>query len=551
MGNCRAPPVNARVRPRYPAHVRSGQRGTKVYRGADRRSRQSQVAPALSLKELLQQAALLPVAAVIPLAVVLVHGITPIATAHALQVLGALAAVLAGAAMLVCWKIGGRAAPGWLGVALVDLGLLSEAYYSLALVGLGRLGPVEPYGRLVVCVIVAALAVTALRSPEVDSGLRPVPALAVTVVIGVGGLGLLERALPPSYAGGGGSRVEAATTAASAVIWLVIGLYTVVDRRRRSFTGLWVGCSALVLAAGYGAGAVMAASPWRSVVDQAAYLLAAAFALVGSASELSTTVQSQDRYAFDLRRVLNDMRAQMQAERAELDERLHDLRNAVAAMRSADSALRMYQDRLDEKTRTQLADALSSELSRLQTLIEPGRRMRSEEFSLDRALGPVLATERTRGAVLDVRLDPVVVRGDPEGVAQVVQNLLANARLYAPGSVVTVRAGRVSDRVILRVSDRGPGIPDGERLTVFGRGKRGSTSAGTSGSGIGLHLASRLMAEMGGSLQLEDGDAEPGACFVVQLPAAPAPAGAEPDGDGRPRRGVRRRLSAFAAGSPG
>ncbi|HET6963734.1 MAG TPA: HAMP domain-containing sensor histidine kinase [Acidimicrobiales bacterium] len=502
--------------------MRSGQRSTNVYRGADRRSRQAQAAPALTVKELFQQAALLPAAAVIPLAVVLMRGVTPLATANALQVLGALAAVVAGAAMLVCWKIGGRAGPGWLGVALVNLGLLSETYYSLALVGLGRLGPVEPYGRLVVCVVVAAVAVAALRSPEVDSSFRPVRVMAATVLIGVCGLGLLERTLPESYAQGGGTGVQAGTTAASAVVWLAIGLYTVLGRKP-SFTRTWVGCFSLVLAAGSGVAAVIASSPWRPVVNQTGYLLAAAFALVGSASELRSTVQGQDRFAFSLRRNLNDMRSQMETERAELEERLHDLRNAVAAMRSAHSTLQNYQHRLDEETRNMLADAFSSELSRLQTLIEPGRRMRSEEFCLARALQPVLATERTWGAALEVHIEPVAVRGDPQGVAQVVQNLLTNARLYAPGSPVSVTAERLADRVIVRVADCGPGIPEGERLTVFGRGARGSTSAGTSGSGIGLFVASRLMAEMGGALRLADsGDpsGRPGACFVLELPAA-------------------------------
>ncbi len=77
----------------------------------------------------------------------------------------------------------------------------------------------------------------------------------------------------------------------------------------------------------------------------------------------------------------------------------------------------------------------------------------------------------------------------------------------------------------MRIADAGPGIPEGERLTVFGRGARGSTSAGTSGSGLGLNVASRLMADMGGTLHLADpGDATvgPGACFVLELPAARA-----------------------------
>ena len=111
------------------------------------------------------------------------------------------------------------------------------------------------------------------------------------------------------------------------------------------------------------------------------------------------------------------------------------------------------------------------------------------------------------------------MRGRPVDTAAVVQNLFVNARRYAPGSVITVNATERDGRVEILVEDSGPGIPERERASVFERGVRGSTSRGVEGTGLGLFVSRRLMAEQHGSLRLRAGAAG-GACFVLELPAA-------------------------------
>ena len=69
------------------------------------------------------------------------------------------------------------------------------------------------------------------------------------------------------------------------------------------------------------------------------------------------------------------------------------------------------------------------------------------------------------------------------------------------------------------MEDSGPGIPERERAAVFERGVRGSTSVGVDGTGLGLFVSRRLMAEQHGNLRLRSGAAG-GACFVLDLPAA-------------------------------
>jgi signal transduction histidine kinase len=253
-------------------------------------------------------------------------------------------------------------------------------------------------------------------------------------------------------------------------------------------------------------------------------LLVTCLGLIGSLWELRWTVQHQNRYALTLDSNLREIRQETEREQAELSERLHELRNTVSALRTADSTLRRYAGRLDEETRNHLADALSSELSRLQTLIEPGRRLKLVDFRVDQVVGPLVATQRACGLVIDCQVGPMMVRGDRDALAQVVHNLLGNARKYAPGSPISIAAGRVGGRVVLAVSDAGPGIAPEERRSVFARGTRGSASEGTEGHGLGLHVAAGLMERMGGSLRLQD--TLVGTTFVVEI-AAPATSPAE------------------------
>ncbi len=98
--------------------------------------------------------------------------------------------------------------------------------------------------------------------------------------------------------------------------------------------------------------------------------------------------------------------------------------------------------------------------------------------------------------------------------AQVVLALLDNSRKHAPGSKVTLRVGDLDGAVVLYVEDRGPGIPAALRERVFERGARGDGSAG---SGLGLCVAKRLMAEQGGTIECRSRRGG-GASFVLRFP---------------------------------
>jgi signal transduction histidine kinase len=82
---------------------------------------------------------------------------------------------------------------------------------------------------------------------------------------------------------------------------------------------------------------------------------------------------------------------------------------------------------------------------------------------------------------------------------------------------VRVEARRDGDRVLLRVADRGPGVPDGQRQRVFERYVRlNEGGADSAVGGVGLAVVRWVAETHGGDVRLLDGAAT---CFEVSLPA--------------------------------
>jgi signal transduction histidine kinase len=131
-----------------------------------------------------------------------------------------------------------------------------------------------------------------------------------------------------------------------------------------------------------------------------------------------------------------------------------------------------------------------------------------------------------KGITLKVEADnAATMRGNPELITQALANLVDNAIKYAgpdraaingsPAEIL-LKAGVQGDRIVLTVSDHGPGIPVPDRGRVVERFVRLEQSRSEPGSGLGLSLASAVAHLHGGQLSLESN--EPGLRAMLLLP---------------------------------
>ena len=140
---------------------------------------------------------------------------------------------------------------------------------------------------------------------------------------------------------------------------------------------------------------------------------------------------------------------------------------------------------------------------------------------IEEALRLSLSTLRKREiAVLkDLAPDLATCRVDAQMIEQVLVNLITNACQAmegAEGAKLLEIASAVQDgRIVLRVSDSGPGVPPSLREKVFDP----FFTTRKDGSGIGLSFSHRIVADHGGSLRV-GASRWGGAEFRIELPAA-------------------------------
>lgn len=191
---------------------------------------------------------------------------------------------------------------------------------------------------------------------------------------------------------------------------------------------------------------------------------------------------------------------------------------------------------LDGEQRTHLlqaseqADRVSTLIDRVRTISRAQHAMELKPVDLKAVVEQAVADVRPRAAARNVEVrvgipqGPVPVMAD-ELLDEVVINLLDNAIKFCKGTDAVVEVGidtrEERGTAVLSVSDRGPGIPDEFKESVFFRFVRKREEA--EGTGLGLSLVMALTERYRGSVWVEDrlpGRPGEGARFVVEVPLA-------------------------------
>jgi signal transduction histidine kinase len=186
----------------------------------------------------------------------------------------------------------------------------------------------------------------------------------------------------------------------------------------------------------------------------------------------------------------------------------HEVRNPVAAMR-----LRAENARAGDPARLRPAlEAVLEQVARLERLtgelltMTQSREIHPAPVDLAPFLAAVAADHGATAAA-----PPATIMLDAALLRRALDELLSNAARHAPGTA-TVRAAIADGRLAIEIADRGPGVPDALRETLF----EPFVSGRPDGTGLGLAIAREMVEAMGGTLVLAD--AGPGAVFRLELP---------------------------------
>jgi PAS domain S-box-containing protein len=215
----------------------------------------------------------------------------------------------------------------------------------------------------------------------------------------------------------------------------------------------------------------------------------------------------------------------------------HELRNPLVPIRNGLQILNLAGNdpAMAENTRSIMDQALNQLVRLVDDLLDVSRittgklKLRKERVELAAVVRSAIETSRPlideQGHQFTVELPPtpILLDADPTRLAQVFSNLLNNAAKYSEqGGHITLSAGAEGDEVIVRVTDRGIGIPADHLPRIFQLFAQVETASDRSqgGLGIGLSLVKGLVEMHGGTIEARSDGPGRGSELVVRLPRA-------------------------------
>ena len=237
-----------------------------------------------------------------------------------------------------------------------------------------------------------------------------------------------------------------------------------------------------------------------------------------------------DRLADTLNELLARLERALTRERQFVADASHELRTPIAGVRAL-----LESEPADPVTVVPVRAEALARLGALQDLVDdllvlakadgsvPDASVGSVDLD-DLVLGQARQLEHTTNLRIDTsKVSGGQVAGRDTDLGRLVENLATNAARYAR-STVTFSIRQLNGIVEFTVSDDGPGIAVADRERIFERFTtlEGARSRARGGAGLGLSIASTIVAAHHGSICVDDAPGA-GATFVVRLPAQATP----------------------------
>ena len=208
----------------------------------------------------------------------------------------------------------------------------------------------------------------------------------------------------------------------------------------------------------------------------------------------------------------------------------HDIKTPIASIRAYSEALEAnlgadYEKRqqyagtiirkCDEVTAL-VNDLVLHSLSELEKL-----DIKLEKLQVDKVIRDTVRDLEFENLVLSEPVHEAVIMGDARRVAQLLENLINNARKYAPGKRVTVFTEIKGQEYQIHVKDEGKGINPEDMPFIRQKFYRGDNVGDMPGSGLGLYIVDYIVKEMKGRLDLYN--SEMGLEAVISFPVISFP----------------------------
>jgi signal transduction histidine kinase len=231
-----------------------------------------------------------------------------------------------------------------------------------------------------------------------------------------------------------------------------------------------------------------------------------------------------------------------------IDNLIHQLRNPLTALRTF--AKLLLKRILPEDGNNKIVDNILRESSRLQDLLEQfERENHTDEEILElegiaeiknnfllpgngEQKGDVIEIVKglLEGAIAiaedkNIKIQgqlpehPLLVKGNPQAIREVVSNIIDNAIKYTPeAGQIEIQLKEQGQNLGIEIADNGYGIPPADQQRIFERNYRGVQELGKiSGTGLGLAIAKELVEQMGGEIELISPNEKDGTTFIIWL----------------------------------
>ncbi|MEN6523653.1 MAG: HAMP domain-containing sensor histidine kinase [Anaerolineaceae bacterium] len=210
----------------------------------------------------------------------------------------------------------------------------------------------------------------------------------------------------------------------------------------------------------------------------------------------------------------------------------HELRTPLGFIKGYSTTLLRSDTEWDPATQHEFLQIIESEANHLQHLIDnmlDSARLQSgqlplyfEQVYIDHLLEDI--SERTRLHYPDLRVNlhletPIfTIKGDPNRLTQVFENILANAAKYAPGKDVDIIVHQDEDELAVMIRDQGPGISSDDLPHIFERFYRSPKLESTvRGTGLGLYICNQIVQAHHGKISVTSQPGS-GTTFTIILP---------------------------------